>query len=154
MREYLTLLFLVGSGLLLGCDCESPMGYRDMMLSAAITEHPGFPDGENVQLVQFAYIGDVNTQEGRLRVVLLRSVLTGMASPRGQSEILIFDGRGQYVGALQCVAPAYPLWCEEGRIYLFGETLINGMRGNAWDLEDGMESARLIWSPQYGSWQE
>ncbi len=153
MRILRALLVLTAVGLCLGCSTQAPANMRERMLISATADYPDFPDNEHVQLTQFAYLGDVQTSDGPLRVVLLRSVLTGMPSPRGKNAILLFNGEGSYVGWLGCQAPAFPLWCEGSLVYLWGYSQVTGQRGNAWDLSDGLASARLIESPRYGSWQ-
>ena len=155
MRILRALLILTAVGLCLGCSTQTPTNMRERMLISATADYPDFPDNELVQLTQFAYIGDVQTSDGPLRVVLLRSVLTGMPSPRGKNAILFFSSDGSYVGRLGCTYPQFPIWCEGSLVYLWGYCNFGyeGGEGNAWDLSDGFGSARLIESPRYGSWQ-
>jgi len=153
MRPIVLWVSLAGVVCISGCAEPSAVSFRDKMRQEAKANYRFFPDGENVKLTHFAYLGDVQTSEGMLRIVFLRAVLTGMMSPRGQRAILVFDETGTYVRSLGCDASSYPLWCEGSKIYLAGRTLVSGVEGNAWDLTDGVEGAKLIWSPEYGSWQ-
>lgn len=77
---------------------------------------------EGVQQTQFAYIGDITTEQGTYHIATQRRILTGMLAPRGlPPRLLLFDTKGQLAAAYRCgVDGAEPLWCQGSRVYLFG----------------------------------
>jgi hypothetical protein len=126
---------------------------RETMLASARANDVWFPDGEGKVLTQFAYIGTVETQEGLIRVVSCRSIITGMLSPRGQSWLSFHADDGEFL-ASQLLFSGAPLWCEGSRIFFFGlqGSDAEGVGGNALELADGIESARWVIERREGSW--
>lgn len=134
-----------------GCAAGGPTNMRERMLASAAANYSLFPDGENVVLTKFAYIGDVTTSTGLLRVVALRAAIRNMLSPRGQGAILLFNEQGNYVGRRASHYPAEPMRCEGSLVYLWGETTVSGQKGNAWNFSDGLGSGYLVTVPPFGS---
>lgn len=125
---------------------------REVMLASARTNDKRFPDGREVALTQFAYIGTVTTKDGLIRVVACRAVMTGMLSPRGQSWLSLHAKDGAFVSS-QLWFSGDPLWCEGSRIYFFG---LQGSDeegvGNALDLAAGVKAGRWVMEDREGSW--
>lgn len=129
-------------------------------MSAAVKPKAG------LQQTQLAHIGHIDTADGRYEVCVQRLVLTGMLAPRGQRWLLLFTPDGQVVRAYS-LSDAEPLWCEGGRIYLFGMGSVPGISvppelaaqfaadglptGNVLDFLRGLDHARLVREKRYGS---
>lgn len=94
---------------------------RTALLSAASDSDPRFPDGRDVILTHFSYVGELWTARGeRIFIADQRAVLAGMLAPRGQNRISFFDDRFQYLGSIAYVH-SRPLWCDGSKLYLFGD---------------------------------
>jgi hypothetical protein len=122
--------------------------------------------GEGFQQTQLAHIGHVDTAEGRYEVAVQRLVLTGMLAPRGQRNLRLFT-KGGYLVATYSLSNAEPLWCEGGKLYLFGFGYIAGVpvdsqiasrfaddelpTGNVVDFSQGIAKAVLKRETRYGS---
>ena len=84
-------------------------------MSAAVQPGPG------LQQTQLAHIGHVDTADGRYEVCVQHLVITGMLAPHGQTHLLLFNADGRLVHDYDYPFPECPpLWCEGGKIYLFG----------------------------------
>jgi len=121
-----------------------------------------------LQQTQLAHIGHVDTAEGRFEVAVQRLVLTGMLAPRGQMNLLLFtsDGKLAHRFSYPCFQNE-PLWCDGGRVYLFGSAFVPGipldpqfaselgsaemMTGNVIDFSNGIANAVLRRETRYGS---
>lgn len=138
---------------LLTMSCASqPPNVRQQMLESSRREDPHFPDGAQQKLTQFAYIGDVKTKSSTLRVVWVRSVLTGMPAPRGETWLSFFDEHGHFIGRKPIDIASPPLWCEGSRVYFFGVQTNGEQRGNALDVGNGLSDLQLVSQPAAGSW--
>lgn len=73
-----------------------------------------------LQEVQFVYLGEIVTREGRFYVATQHLVIRGMLSPRGVSRLLLFDRSYGLVAEYSLFGGANPGWCEGSRIYLLG----------------------------------
>jgi hypothetical protein len=129
-------------------------------MNAAVTP------GDGLQQTQLAHIGHVDTADGRYEVAVQRLVLTGMLAPRGQQHLRLFTLDGRLV-ATYSLMNAEPLWCEGGKLYLFGFGHIAGVpvdpellsrfaadelpTGNVVDFSNGVVKAVLKRQPRYGS---
>jgi hypothetical protein len=92
---------------------------RARLLAAAREQDPDFPDGRDVQLTRFAYIGSVDTPDGPVFVVQRLAVLTGMLAPRGIPKLDFYDRRYDLLAS--CYWPGgVPLWTEGSCLYLGG----------------------------------
>lgn len=124
---------------------------RDRLLKSA-RKAKDFPDGKSLQLTHFAYVGKAKGKKGVVYVVDMRSVVTGMPSPRGVNAILFFDSAYRYLGRENYVSSS-PLWCEGGKLYLFGD--LDGSTekgfGNVIDLSEGFAKRRVYLEDRYGS---
>ena len=146
MRLFITLLLF----LLLNVGCASHSDLYDRMNNAS-KPAPG------LQQTQLAHIGHVDTRDGRYEVCVQRLVLTDMLAPRGQMHLLIFDGGGRLIK--NYYYPCFenePLWCEGGRVYLFGFAYIpeispEAVTGNVIDFTSGISNARFLRENKYGS---
>jgi hypothetical protein len=123
--------------------------------------------GKGLQQTQLAHIGHINTADGRFEVAIQRLVLTGMLAPRGQTRLVLLTPNGTL--ADQFWYPCFectPLWCEGGRIYLFGFAYVPGIpidpeiaaqfrdevaTGNVIDFSEGLDRAVLRRESRYGS---
>lgn len=128
-----------------------PSNQRDIFLEAARQNDPSFPDGKKAKLTFFAHFGTVTSTSGVLHVVFMKEVLTGMLAPRGLRFLMFFDEDCNFIGTQPCTAD--PLWCEKGRIFMFGLDDYNDEKGNVWDLSKGFPNRRLITEPAYGSFE-
>jgi hypothetical protein len=72
------------------------------------------------QQTQFAYIGSVDSPQGRLYVAVQRIILTGMLAPRGNALLHIYDHECRLMQSYSLANMVEPLWCEESKIYLSG----------------------------------
>lgn len=122
--------------------------------------------GDGLQQMQLAHIGHIETSEGRYEVFVQRLVVTGMLAPRGQRHLHLLKADGR-VAASYRIPDAEPLWCEAGKIYLFGLSHIPGISvdpvrlsqlppdalytGNVIDLSQGIDHAVLRRENRYGS---
>ena len=149
MRRFSLLLAIV----LLSWSCTPELfDIRSALLAAARVGDTGFPDGKNVQSTHFSHVCEIITNRGeQIYIADHRTVLSGMASPRGMNYILFFDGELQFLGKLRYSA-SRPLWCHEGKLYLFGD--LDGdsdFSGNVVDLSEGYERLRVYHESAYGS---
>ncbi|KKL24065.1 hypothetical protein LCGC14_2419080 [marine sediment metagenome] len=127
---------------------------RERLLANARRSDQWFPDGKDVKLTVFAYVGRAQTKEGCAYVVELRQVLTGMLSPRGAAYILFFNSKEELV-AKESIHDyrAGPLWCDGGLLFLYGADNNGDRIWNAWDLSEGISKRKRILKPEYGSWR-
>jgi hypothetical protein len=121
------------------------------LLKAAAAADPDFPDGRELKLTRFAYLGRVHARDRVLYVVDMRSVITGMPAPRGLNYVLFFDEDRTWLGKERYTS-AQPLWCEGSTVFLYGQESNGEVEGNAWDVADGFSERRLTRIPAYGSW--
>ena len=133
-------------------SCAATPNIRDRMLQASKQCDSNFPDGAQRKLTKFAYIGDVTSQGGTLRVVEARSIITGMLAPRGQMWLAFYDHRGHFIGDHIIDAESPALWCEGSRVYFYGLQTDGVQQGNALDLEGGFFHRRYMLVPEEGSW--
>lgn len=145
------------TSMLLVCGCRtSAVGEWDALYENALVSDPSFPREPSRALTQFAHIGTVESSEGPLKIVWCKSVTTGMAAPRGDSWLAVFDSRNHYVGS---VRPLYapPLWCEGPRVFLFGVhsdgSEFIGDSGNVINFERGVGRRYFEYIPRYGSFE-
>ncbi len=142
-----------------GCaSVQETISVREALLQAAREQDPKFPDGEHAIVIQFAYIGHVETVDGPIHIVDMSGVLTGMMAPRGLGGIMFFSASHDYLGTLSNRNWPVPLWCADGRLYFQGRSgqlpSISGGRiynGNALDLSNGWDKRRMIDVVAYGS---
>ena len=125
---------------------------RERLLHSAQHADKEFPNGKDVVLTQFAYIGKVQTREGVVYVVNQRAVLNNMPAPRGVNTVVFFNARLQWLGKLG-YASSMPLWCERGKVYLFGDLDVPSDKGegNVLDLSQGYRRLRIYHEKRYGS---
>ena len=125
---------------------------RELLLKEAQRSDPDHPDGRNVLLTHFSYVGRLDTQKGRIYVANRRAVLANMPAPRGVNDILFFDRHCRFLGKVNyCMS--MPLWCEGARLYLYGD--LDGIsrpgEGNVIDLAHGFANLRVSHETRYGS---
>jgi hypothetical protein len=134
-----------------GC-AQVPFDIRSALLAAAKAGDPDFPDGKSIQSTHFSHVCEIKTDRSDgIYVADQRAVLLGMASPRGMNYILFFDGALRFLGKLR-YSSSRPLWCDEGKLYLFGD--LDGdpnLNGNVVDLSGGYERLRVYHESVYGS---
>jgi len=122
MHIFTTYLFLLTIALS-GCAIapSHPQDVRAALLDSAKTSEPDFPDGHEVLLTHFAYIGNLMTTRGDIvYVVDQNGVIADMESPHGLNYIVFFDRQFRYLGKISYVTSC-PLWCDGSRLYLSGD---------------------------------
>lgn len=121
---------------------------------------------DGLQQTQLAHIGHLDTADGRYEVALQRIVREGMLAPRGQRHLRLFTEDGRLV-ATYSLSGAEPLWCEGGKLYLFGFGHIAGIpvdpqlasrfandelpTGNVVDFSRGIKHGVMLRETRYGS---
>jgi hypothetical protein len=138
--------------------CAAP-DLRDSMLASAQRSDPTFPDGGDVKLVRFAYVGSVRSPTGPVRVVHRTAVLTGMLAPRGLSEIMYFDRDGRWLGNERHSSQhASPLWTNGHLLFLAPGLPLDHQDdsehveyGNVIDFSRGFAQREIRLIPAYGS---
>jgi hypothetical protein len=125
-------------------------GLRLRLLAEARRSDPDFPDGRWGKLTHFVHVGTLETSDGPISVVDRRAVLTGMLSPRGQNYITFFDRDEKYLGKIHYIE-GQPLWCEGGKLYLWGREDLGGAGGNVIDLTAGYRNPVVRSESAYGS---
>jgi hypothetical protein len=152
LRTLPILILLIFPIYCLGQANKEPADIRDMLASSAKKADKDFPDGKEVLITHFSYLGKLQTREGVIYVADMRSVLNNMSAPRGVNYIMFFDNKYKFLGK-QSYASSMPLWCEEGKLYLFGD--LDGFSdrgdGNVIDLSDGYENLKIYHEKRYGS---
>ena len=158
-------LLLALSGVLTGCIATStkPVDVRTALLESAKKSEPDFPDGRNLVLTHFAEIGQLVTARGDVIYVIEQfSVTADAMSPHGQSFIVFFDKKFQFLGKIG-FGKSYPLWCEGSKLYLRGDLdrkffntdldrrLENVPPGNVIDVANGFENLTNYHAKVYGS---
>ena len=125
---------------------------RERLLHSAQRADKAFPNGQDVVLTHFAYLGKVQTRDGVVYVVNQRAVLNNMPAPRGVNAVVFFNARLQWLGKL-AYASNQPLWCERGKVYLFGDLDVPSDKGegNVLDLSQGYRRLRIYHEKRYGS---
>jgi hypothetical protein len=125
---------------------------REVLIQAAKKGDKEFPDGRDVLLVHFSYLGKLRTREGLIYVADVRTALNHMPAPRGVNSIMFFNRRYEYLGK-QNFAASMPLWCEGGKLFLFGD--LDGFseieQGNVIDLTKGYKNMRIYHEKRYAS---
>ena len=114
------LILFISPAFCLGQTTKEPVDLREMLASSAKKADKDFPDGNDVLLTHFSYLGKLQTKEGVIYVADMRSILNNMSAPRGVNYIMFFDNKYRFLGK-QSYASSMPLWCEEGKLYLFGD---------------------------------
>ena len=113
-----------------------------------------YPNGKDVKLTHFGYIGSVSTAKGdTIYVADQRGVITGMLAPRGLNFIACFDAKYRFLGKVRYVS-ARPLWCEGSRVFLFGEEHTSLGSGNVIDLAQGWWNREIKSVNAYGSYRK
>jgi hypothetical protein len=138
---------------------------RSLLLASAIAQDPDFPEGKDVQLVRFAYIGALDTPSGPVHVAERLVVITGMLAPHVRRSLDFFDRNYGFL-ASHWWPSGNPLWCEGSKLYLDGEALEGPIpvdpsvrklfdddcpRGNVIDMSEGFGKAVLRLEKRYGS---
>jgi len=152
--------FLFAVGILAGCSLpsrtvvSSQPDIRLRLLENARQQDQEFPDGSAIKLTHFSYVGTLETLQGTVYVVDRRAVIAGMLAPRGLNVICFFDASEQFLGKV-CYATSRPLWCENGKVYLFGAydggAISEDESCNVIDLSAGFSNMRFIHQKAYGS---
>ena len=151
-------LALVLSGGLFGCTpIPKNLDIRAQLLASARSNDPNFPDGREVMLTHFSYLGQLVTSRGEIiHVADQRAVIAEMAAPRGHNSINFFDGKFHFLGKIG-YASSRPLWCDGSKLYLFGdldgfpEPGLNYSRGNVIDVAAGFKNFKVYHAKVYGS---
>lgn len=155
-----------------GC-CTDPGNFRNRIEQSAISALP-----PGVRQSRFAYIGEIQTDEGRYHVVEQRRILDDMLAPRGlPTRLLLFSDSARLAAVYESdfSSEAAPLWCAGARVYFsdfgsfhFGESInrrippdgrltalfsgTNRMpRGNVIDFSRGPLNPLLTREKHYGS---
>ncbi|HEV2329749.1 MAG TPA: hypothetical protein VGY56_13285 [Verrucomicrobiae bacterium] len=143
-----------------GCSVtpRNPYDVRTALLDSAKKSEPNFPDGHELLLTHFSYLGRLVTSQGDvIYVVDQRGVVADQPAPHGQNFIAFFDRHFRYLGKISYVQ-SRPLWCEGSRLYLFGnldgfpqsgQSFLPG--GNVIDVARGYQSIRSYHAKVYGS---
>jgi hypothetical protein len=135
-----------------GQSGKAPLDIREVLIQGAKKGDKEFPDGKDVLLVHFSYLGKLHTRDGVIYVADMRSALANMPAPRGVNAIMFFDRRLHYLGK-QRFAASMPLWCEGGKLFLFGD--LDGFseigQGNVIDLTRGYKNMRIYHEKRYAS---
>jgi hypothetical protein len=159
MRPFLPGL-LVSLTILSGCVIAPShlLDVREALMDSAKKSEPGFPDGHEVLLTHFSYIGHLVTSQGEVIYVAdQRGVIADMEAPRGLNYIAFFDRQFRYLGRISYLE-SRPLWCEGSRLYLFGD--LDGTPwpgqpaspgGNVIDVAAGYGSIKSYHAHVYGS---
>jgi hypothetical protein len=94
---------------------------RETLLYSARKSEPNFPDGHELLLTHFSYLGHLVTSQGEVIYVIdQRGVIAGQLAPHGQNFIVFFDHHFRYLGKISYVQ-SRPLWCDGSRLYLWGD---------------------------------
>jgi len=163
--------FLLLIPLLASCEQHSPkeviettvkppsfIDVRERLLEAS-RGTKGFPDGSSTKLMSFSYIGHVTTNQGKMYVVDMNAVLTGMMSPRGGvGKIMFFDSEYRFAGSLESKRYPKPAFCRGDKLYFWGRSKhlnVNSggelPNGNALDLSRGWNRRKMVDVYEYGS---
>ena len=143
------------------CSCTSKSAsWADLNESA----NEGIEKG--IQQTQLALIGEIQTPDGSFLVAHQRLVITGMLSPRGLNNLLLFQKDGALVKRFTYVQ-GLPLWCEGSKIYWWGtEGHANNIEtdtkfaeiwpdsaenGNVLDFSKGINKGYFTREKRYGS---
>jgi hypothetical protein len=143
--------------LVAGFSCANPVSsvtgdrdIRECLLESARRGDPKFPDGNEVILTHFSYIGKIESAKGSIYIVDERAVISGMLSPRGLNHIAFVSDDLKFLGKIRYVQ-SRPLWCEGSKVYLFGDLDGGQGDGNVIDLKDGYSNVRFLREKAYGS---
>jgi hypothetical protein len=120
MKPKLLLGLALVLGGLAGC-CSTTGNFRNRMEQAATAALP-----KGMQQTKFAYIGDIQTDQGTYHIAEQNQILTNMMAPRGlPTRLLLFSDNARLVAVYEAdVATSdRPLWCEGSRIYIAGFSL-------------------------------
>jgi hypothetical protein len=146
------LTLLISSINSLGQTRKQSVDIREVLIESAKRGDKEFPDGKDVLLVHFSYLGKLHTKDGVIFVADMRSALNHMPAPRGINSIMFFNRRYQFLGK-QDFAASMPLWCEGGKLFLFGD--LDGFseigQGNVIDLTKGYKNMRIYHQKRYAS---
>ena len=133
---------------------NQPLDIRSLLLASARKEEAGFPDGHNVLLTHFSDVGQLVTADGEVIYVAdQRAVIADQISPHGLNYIVFFDREFHVLGRIGYVN-SRPLWCDGGKLYLFGDLdsrVSEYAPGNVVDVTDGFDSLKIYHAKVYGS---
>jgi hypothetical protein len=153
-RTHPILLFLCSVAGLLAQEGGPVVDY------AAMRSHYRSTLGDQVGLLRFAIIGTLRIADRDYIAVETMSVVEGMVSPRGRSEIVVCDVGGRPLLSLPIGPMAYrePLFCQGSKLVLHGRTtgipaLTQGRltNGNVVDFALGLGDHRMVDEVVYGS---
>ena len=142
------------------CSSSTIVSIRDALLQSAREYESDFSDCKDVKLVKFAYIGHVETVDGRFHVVDTFSILTGMVAPRSHlSGTMFFDSCYNYLDILEHrLGWPHALWCKDGKVCFAVRNHIlptnSGGRinnENTLDLSGGWKHRCMIYIYEYGN---
>lgn|GEM_PF-5422157 len=131
-----------------------PENIRQTLLASARASDPDFPaDNSGLVLTHFSHVCELFTNEGEtIYVADRRTVVAGMSAPRGLNYITFFAEDFTYLGKFLYIK-ARPLWCEGGKLYLFGNldggTVSDG--NNTIDVSGGWRNVRFYPEKAYKS---
>jgi hypothetical protein len=146
-------LFLMLSTKAISSPQIAPENIRQVLLASAQASDPDLSSkNPGLFLTHFSHVCELSTDDGkRIYVADRRSVLRGMSSPRGLNFITFFAENHTYLGKFRYVQ-ARPLWCEGGKLFLFGN--LEGATpggGNVIDVSRGFQNIRFYHEEAYGS---
>ncbi len=143
----LVLMFIVFV-CVVGCK-DAPLDIRERLLAS----EPIASSAETrIQRTKFAYLGKVDTADAKIIYVCeVRTIVTGMPSPRGQGSIHFFDSSFRFIGSEDCTLTP-PLWCQGSRIFLYGAATDGESKWNVIDLSEGFAERKRMLIPTYGSY--
>ena len=120
---------------------------------------PDFPDETNLKLMEFSYIGKLQTSDGTIYVAIMDAVLSGMKSPPGGlGKIMFFNDSFSPIGSLPSSRYPPTAFCKGGILFFRRRshslpTNSGGQinNGNGLDLSQGWKQRQMVDVYEYGS---
>jgi hypothetical protein len=78
------------------------------------------------QLIHLSKVGDLEIDGGKFPVVDIMELAPGAVTPRGLNRIIVLDPALKPVQRIEYTTER-PLFCQENRLYLFGDLLIQNI---------------------------
>ncbi len=107
----------IGSG-----TTQSPLGDRDLLLNR-VKDLELLEKGRHT--THLSHVCNIIVANKKLAVIDLREQINGASSARGINRIIILDGNLELLNQIE-YGNNRPLFCEENKLYIFGELYIEG----------------------------
>jgi hypothetical protein len=147
MRPWTMALTALVLSLALLSGAVSEQDVRDRLENVARAQDPDFPDGGTAKLTHFSYVCHLLTDDGPIYVANRRAVSNLPREAQGRNALVFVDGQFRLLASVP-YERSFPLWCDEGKLYLEGAW--DGQQFEFEPCQDERGCNVIDWSRGYG----